>query len=109
MRRLLITWSDDLSRDCPALFEHLTAVAHEIERTFSTEESMVEVVLSEPKESAPAAKLDEVVRDAESRAIERAMRQNAGNIVRTSKALGIQRNTLKRKLRALGLYPEIAK
>jgi transcriptional regulator of acetoin/glycerol metabolism len=43
----------------------------------------------------------------ESEAIERAMRQHGGNIVKTSRALGIQRNTLKRKLRALGLYPSV--
>jgi hypothetical protein len=54
------------------------------------------------------AGLADAVRRAESRAIERAIRQYGGNLVRTSRALGIQRNTLKRKLRALGLYPTTA-
>jgi len=54
---------------------------------------------------APLATLDVVVKAAEQRAIETALRAHAGNLVRTAKSLGIERNTLKRKLRAFGLYP----
>jgi len=53
---------------------------------------------------APAvATLDAVVRDAEHRAITAALAANAHNLARTARALGIERNTLKRKLAALGL------
>jgi len=61
----------------------------------------------ELRKSAPAAAvqtLDAVVREAEARAIEAALRAHSGNLARTAKALSIERNTLKRKLRALGLY-----
>jgi DNA-binding NtrC family response regulator len=50
-------------------------------------------------------KLDAVVEEAERDAIERALRAESGNLLRTAKALGIERNTLKRKLHAFGLYP----
>jgi DNA-binding NtrC family response regulator len=45
------------------------------------------------------------VADTERRTIEAALAANAANLVRTAKALGIERNTLKRKLRSHGLYP----
>ena len=43
------------------------------------------------------------VRAAEERAIAGALAQEGGNLSRTARALGIDRNTLKRKLTALGL------
>ncbi|MEO8699917.1 MAG: sigma-54 dependent transcriptional regulator [Kofleriaceae bacterium] len=43
------------------------------------------------------------VGDAERRAIEGALTANAGNLARTAKVLAIERNTLKRKLRAYGI------
>lgn len=61
---------------------------------------------AEPATTAPTTKtLDEVVREAERRAIEEAFRGRSGNVLQTAKVLGIERNTLKRKLRAFGLYP----
>jgi DNA-binding NtrC family response regulator len=48
--------------------------------------------------------LDEVVRDAERQAIETVLRAHSGNLLQTAKTLGIERNTLKRKLHAFGLY-----
>jgi transcriptional regulator of acetoin/glycerol metabolism len=66
----------------------------------------MDVVLLQPVPPIQA-KLPDVVRHVESEAIGRAMRQNGGNIVKTSRALGIQRNTLKKKLRAFGLYPAV--
>jgi two-component system, NtrC family, response regulator AtoC len=56
-------------------------------------------------EPPPAAlwTLQATVEAAERTAIDRALREHAGNLVRTAKALGIERNTLKRKLRALGI------
>jgi two-component system, NtrC family, response regulator AtoC len=48
--------------------------------------------------------LEVVVRHAERSAIEQALHVHSGNLLRTAKALGIERNTLKRKLRAFGLY-----
>jgi DNA-binding NtrC family response regulator len=60
----------------------------------------------EPSRTPIAARtLDEVVQDAEQHAIEAALAANEGNLLRTAKALGVERNTLKRKLRALGAYP----
>jgi DNA-binding NtrC family response regulator len=51
--------------------------------------------------SAPAIRaLADVVRDAERVAIDAALAAHKGNILRTARALGIERNTLKRKLRA---------
>ncbi len=38
--------------------------------------------------------------------IEHALRHHQGNLLRTAKALAIERNTLKRKMRALGLRAE---
>ena len=51
------------------------------------------------------ATLAAAVGDAERRAIEAALAANAANLSRTAKSLGIERNTLKRKLRAFGMYP----
>jgi DNA-binding NtrC family response regulator len=56
-----------------------------------------------PETDVVQTKLPEVIRHVEAEAIKRAMEQY-GSIVGTSRALGIQRNTLKKKLRALGLY-----
>lgn len=47
--------------------------------------------------------LEAAVRDAEQRTIAAALAAHAGNLSRTAKQLGIERNTLKRKLAALGL------
>lgn len=52
----------------------------------------------------PLATLEDIVREAERHAIQAALSAHSGNLLRTAKALGIERNTLKRKLRALGLY-----
>ena len=43
------------------------------------------------------------VRDAEHAAIAAALAGHGGNLSRTARALGIERNTLKRKLAQLGL------
>ncbi len=63
--------------------------------------------------SRPAPSASDVVRplaeavDAVERAtIEHALRHHQGNLLRTAKALAIERNTLKRKMRALGLRAE---
>ncbi len=67
--------------------------------------------LSPPRGPHPAPPLlahptlAEVVRDAERRLIETVLRAHSGNLLQASKALGIERNTLKRKLRTFGLYP----
>jgi len=45
------------------------------------------------------------VRDAEHAAIAAALAAHAGNLSQTARALGIERNTLKRKLGPLGLLP----
>ncbi|HSK05160.1 MAG TPA: sigma-54 dependent transcriptional regulator [Kofleriaceae bacterium] len=47
--------------------------------------------------------LEAAVRDAEQHAIAAALAAHAGNLSRTARQLGIERNTLKRKLAALGL------
>jgi two-component system, NtrC family, response regulator AtoC len=47
--------------------------------------------------------LEAAVRDAEHTAIAAALSAHAGNLSQTARALGIERNTLKRKLAALGL------
>jgi DNA-binding NtrC family response regulator len=47
--------------------------------------------------------LEAAVRDAEQRAIAAALAAHGGNLSRTARQLGIERNTLKRKLAALGL------
>ena len=49
--------------------------------------------------------LDAAVREAEYQAIATALAAHASNLSATARALGIERNTLKRKLAALGLYP----
>jgi transcriptional regulator of acetoin/glycerol metabolism len=46
------------------------------------------------------------VNETERDAIAHALDALGGNLQRTADALGIERNTLKRKLRAFGLYPE---
>lgn len=56
--------------------------------------------------SAPVQTLRAIVDEAERSAIERALHACSGNLLRTSKALGVERNTLKRKMHAFGLYPE---
>jgi two-component system response regulator AtoC len=53
----------------------------------------------------PAATLDEIVAAAERAAIAAALSAHDGNLLRTARALAIERNTLKRKLRSYGLYP----
>ncbi|HEX7841594.1 MAG TPA: helix-turn-helix domain-containing protein [Kofleriaceae bacterium] len=57
--------------------------------------------------SAPARSrlttLEVAVRDAEHAAITAALAAHAGNLSRTARALGIERNTLKRKLGKFGL------
>lgn len=63
-----------------------------------------------PSESLPEASLEipslaETVQAAERSAIEHAVAFHAGNLARSAAALGIERNTLKRKLRKLGRYP----
>ncbi|AKU93677.1 Response regulator of zinc sigma-54-dependent two-component system [Labilithrix luteola] len=55
--------------------------------------------------SAPVQPLRAAVDEAERSAIEHALRACSGNLLQTSKALGVERNTLKRKLYAFGLYP----
>ena len=59
------------------------------------------------KAAAPsrAVTLAVAVAEAEQHAIRAALKAHDGNLLRTAKALGIERNTLKRKLRAFGLYP----
>jgi DNA-binding NtrC family response regulator len=52
-----------------------------------------------------ARTLADAVRDAERGAIEAAMATHADNLARAARELGIERNTLKRKLKALGRYP----
>lgn len=52
-----------------------------------------------------AGTLREAVEAAELAAIERALDRHDGNLLRTAKELGIERGTLKRKLRTFGLYP----
>jgi DNA-binding NtrC family response regulator len=60
-----------------------------------------------PRRPAPTralvSTLEAAVRDAEHAAITAALAAHAGNLSRTARALGIERNTLKRKLAALGL------
>jgi two-component system response regulator AtoC len=51
-----------------------------------------------PVGAPPAATLDEVVAAAERAAIAAALAAHGGNLLRTAKALAIERNTLKRKL-----------
>jgi two-component system response regulator AtoC len=51
-----------------------------------------------PVSPPPAATLDEVVAAAERAAIAAALAAHGGNLLRTAKALAIERNTLKRKL-----------
>jgi two-component system response regulator AtoC len=62
-----------------------------------------------PARKAPAPSravtLAVAVREAEQHAIAATLKAHDGNLLRTAKALGIERNTLKRKLRAFGLYP----
>ncbi|MBX3160455.1 MAG: sigma-54-dependent Fis family transcriptional regulator [Deltaproteobacteria bacterium] len=56
-----------------------------------------------PEASEPT--LAAIVTNAERHAIAGAMAAHAGNLSRVAAALDIERNTLKRKLRAFGLYP----
>ncbi|MEO7731360.1 MAG: sigma-54 dependent transcriptional regulator [Kofleriaceae bacterium] len=60
-----------------------------------------------PRRASPIAAgtttLEAAVRDAEHTAITSALAAHSGNLSRTARALGIERNTLKRKLAALGL------
>jgi DNA-binding NtrC family response regulator len=49
--------------------------------------------------------LADVIAKVEREEITRALALHAGNLQRTAQALGIERNTLKRKLRGFGLYP----
>lgn len=56
----------------------------------------------EPREVRPLA---DVISEVERGEITRALAVHAGNLQRTAQALGIERNTLKRKLRGFGLYP----
>jgi len=60
-----------------------------------------------PRRTSPrhahATTLSAAVRDAEHAAITAALAAHANNLSRTARALGIERNTLKRKLAALGL------
>ncbi len=70
-----------------------------------------EIAGGEPEAPAsPAADVVQplalVVRAAEERAIAAALARESGNLSRTARALGIDRNTLKRKLAALGLARE---
>jgi DNA-binding NtrC family response regulator len=59
-----------------------------------------------PKVRAPVgATLAETVRDAERRAIAAALAAHGDNLSRAAAALAIERNTLKRKLHAFGMYP----
>ncbi len=57
--------------------------------------------------SSSVPPLAETVAEAERIAIERALAACRGNIARTASLLGVQRNTLKRKLRSFGLYPSL--
>ena len=59
------------------------------------------------RSSAPSRSLADTVAAAERAAIEQALAACRGNLARTASALGIQRNTLKRKLRSFGLYPSL--
>jgi DNA-binding NtrC family response regulator len=56
-----------------------------------------------PRPSEPHATLEAAVRDAEQRTIVGTLEAHDGNLSRTAKSLGIERNTLKRKLDKLGL------
>ncbi len=55
-----------------------------------------------------ALTLREAVERAELEAMRTALARCDGNLLRTAKALAIERNTLKRKLKAFGLYPRRA-
>jgi DNA-binding NtrC family response regulator len=58
-----------------------------------------------PRRTHDATTLAVAVTDAERRAIATAMAAHDGNLSRAAAALAIERNTLKRKLRAFGMYP----
>jgi DNA-binding NtrC family response regulator len=59
-----------------------------------------------PTQEAPGVRpLAEVVAEVEHAAIAEALRATDGNLSRAARALGIDRNTLKRKLRARGIGP----
>ncbi|MEJ7602586.1 MAG: sigma-54 dependent transcriptional regulator [Kofleriaceae bacterium] len=53
----------------------------------------------------PTTTLAAAVVEAEQQAIAAAIKAHGGNLLQTARALGIERNTLKRKLRAFGMYP----
>ena len=64
--------------------------------------------IAPPPKSSPTPKaqtLDEAVAIAERGVIEEALSLQQNNLLRTAKALGIERNTLKRKLLQFGIYP----
>lgn len=61
-------------------------------------------VASASRTDVPIRPLADAVREAEQRAIASAYAAHDGNVLRTANALGIERNTLKRKLRAFGMY-----
>lgn len=54
---------------------------------------------------SPAQPLAEVLAAAEESAIRSALAAQKDNLLRTARSLGIDRNTLKRKLRTYGMYP----
>jgi DNA-binding NtrC family response regulator len=56
-------------------------------------------------DAAAPVSLAAAVAAAERTAIETALAAHGGNLLRTARALDIERNTLKRKLKAFGLYP----
>jgi DNA-binding NtrC family response regulator len=56
-----------------------------------------------PARLPPVTTLEAAVREAEQAAIAAALAAHAGNLSRTARALAIERNTLKRKIAALGL------
>jgi DNA-binding NtrC family response regulator len=58
-----------------------------------------------PAPPPPGTKLAEAVAAAERAAIMAALEAHGGNLLRTARALGIERNTLKRRLKTFGLYP----
>jgi DNA-binding NtrC family response regulator len=57
------------------------------------------------RRGAPRTTLREAVEAAELAAIREALADSGGNLLRAARALAVERNTLKRKLRAFGLYP----
>lgn len=62
-----------------------------------------------PRSATAARTLASIVQTAEESAIRAALREHDQNLARTAAALAIDRNTLKRKLRAFGAYPSRAR